>query len=444
VKRFDTTALVESDKRHSWHPFTQMRDWCAPEHEPLVLVSGHGALLRDSEGREYIDGNSSIWTNLHGHHHPVINAAIRDQLDRVAHTSFLGFTNPQAILLAEELVKIAPHPCLQRVFLSDDGSTAMEVALKMAAQFWQLTGQPQRTRFIAFSGAYHGDTMGASSLGGVKAFHERFAAWQFPVDHVATIEELEALCSGSDAQSAIRNPQSIAAVVIEPLIQGAAGMHLWPSGMLARLRAWCDAHDVLLIADEVMTGFGRTGTMFACEQENVAPDFLCVAKGISGGYLPLAATLTTERVFGAFLGGYEEMKTLFYGHSYTGNQLACAAGLASLRIFCEENVLAALRPKIARMRELAAELKSGSPFVKEVRQCGFIAGIEVAQPDGTPFDWRAQTGARICEAARKHGLLTRPIRDTIALMPPYCISEAQLQQAFEAVAMAVAEICGSR
>jgi adenosylmethionine-8-amino-7-oxononanoate aminotransferase len=210
--------------------------------------------------------------------------------------------------------------------------------------------------------------------------------------------------------------------------------------MLARLREWCDAHDVLLIADEVMTGFGRTGTMFACEQEGVVPDFLCVAKGISGGYLPLAATLTTQRVFEAFLGNYEEMKSLFYGHSYTGNQLACAAALANLRIFREEKVLAALQPKIALMRDLATELKLNR-FVADVRQCGFVMGIEVAQPGGEPFDWRAQTGARICDAARKHGLLTRPVRDTIVLMPPYCITDAQLAQAFTAIEAAINEVC---
>jgi adenosylmethionine-8-amino-7-oxononanoate aminotransferase len=317
----------------------------------------------------------------------------------------------------------------------------MEVALKMAAQFWQLTGQPQRTRFVAFTGAYHGDTMGASSLGGVKAFHERFAAWQFPVDHVSSIEELDALVAGNIPHSAFRTPHSIAAVVIEPLIQGAAGMRLWPVGMLARLHAWCDAHDVLLIADEVMTGFGRTGTMFACEQEGVVPDFLCVAKGITGGYLPLAATLTTQRVFESFLGSHEEMKTLFYGHSYTANQLACAAALASLRIFREEKTLAALQPKIALMHELLNELKNNR-FVAGVRQCGFIAGIEVAQPDGNPFDWRVQTGARICDAARKHGLLTRPIRDTVVLMPPFCITDAQLAQAAAAIRAAIEEVCG--
>jgi adenosylmethionine-8-amino-7-oxononanoate aminotransferase len=429
-----TAAIIAADKAHSWHPFTQMRDWCAPDHEPLVLTSGDGAILRDSEGREYLDGNSSIWTNLHGHNHPRLNAALRAQLDRVAHTSFLGFTNEPATQLATELAALIPGGQLPRVFLSDDGSTAIEVALKITAQYWQLVGQPQRTRFIAFDNAYHGDTMGASSLGGVSTFHRRFSAWQFPVEHLASIEELE-----SHSRFTIHDSPAPAAVIIEPLIQGAAGMRLWPKGMLAKLRAWCDDTGALLILDEVMTGFGRTGTMFACEQEGVVPDLLACAKGLTGGYLPLAATLVRERIYEAFLGSYEEMKTLFYGHSYTGNQLGCAVALANLALFREENTLASLQPKIARMTALLAELKA-HPNVREIRQCGFIAGIEIAQADGTPFDWRAQMGARICHAARAHGLLTRPIRDTIALMPPYCVSDAQLAHAIAALRSAIGEV----
>jgi len=432
MSAWSTERLVGVDKKHLWHPFTQMSEWCAPEHQPLVLVEGDGALLRDSEGREYIDGNSSIWTNLHGHNHPKINAAIRAQLDRVAHTSFLGFTNPPAIQLAEELVKLFSDGTLTRVFYSDDGSTAIEVALKMAAQYWQLKGSPERKRFLAFTNAYHGDTMGAASLGGVKIFHDRFAAWQFPVEHVSNIEELD----GSKI-----DPGSLAAVVIEPLIQGAAGMRLWPCGMLAALRQWCDTHGVLLIADEVMTGFGRTGTMFACEQESVIPDFIALAKGLTGGYMPLAATLTTEEIFSAFLGTYAEQKTLYYGHSYTANQLGCAAALANFEIFREGNIIAGLQPRIralSRLLEPIAAMRN----VGEVRQCGFIAGIELKRNGETPFDPLLQTGAQVCMAARRHGLLTRPIRDVIALIPPYCITEAQLGMAVTAIGKAMEEVCG--
>jgi len=416
------------DQTHCWHPFTQHAQWCAPEFEPLVLSEGDGAVLRDSEGREYIDGNSSIWTNLHGHRHPRLDAALSAQIERVAHTSFLGFTNPPAVCLAAELCGLWPKGTLTRCFFSDDGSTAIEVSLKMAAQFWQQTARPEKTRFVAFANAYHGDTMGASSLGGIPAFHGRFAAWQFPVTLVTTIEDLAAL-----------NPNEIAAIIIEPLIQGVAGMKLWPAGMLAQLREWCTAQDVFLIVDEVMTGFGRTGKMFACEHENVVPDFIALAKGLTGGYLPLAATLTTERVFEAFLGGAE--RTLYYGHSYTGNQLGCAVALASLEIFREERVLERLQQQIATLSGLLGDL-SQHQHVAEIRQCGFIAGIEVRRNKADVFPPDDLTGAKICLAARRHGLLTRPIRDTIVLMPPYCVTDAQLAQAVNGVRSAIDEVCG--
>ena len=422
----NTAALIAADKAHLWHPFTQMKAWTADGHDPLVLVHGEGAMLRDSEGREYLDGNSSIWTNIHGHNHPKINAAIKAQLDRVAHVSFLGSSNAPAIELAEKLVGAAGAP-LSRVFYSDDGSTAIEVALKMSLQYRQLTGQPGRTRFLAFDNAYHGDTAGASSLGGVGTFTSRFAAVHFPVQHV------------SDT-AALRNidASEVAAIIIEPLVQGAAGIRLWPPGMLKQLRTWCDANDVLLIFDEVLTGFGRTGTLFAFQHEGVAPDFLCLAKGLTGGYLPLAATLTTEQIYEAFLGEYHELKTFFYGHSYCGNPLGCAAALASLQIFEEERTLQMLQPKIALLGELLADLKE-DPHIADIRQCGFIAGIELQRTPGEPFLWQEQTGQRVCLAARKHGLLTRPILDTIVLMPPLCTTAEELRRAVGALRKALAE-----
>lgn len=414
-----TRAIQQLDQKYCWHPFTQHAQWT----DPLVLVSGEGAILRDSEGREYIDGNSSIWTNLHGHRHPKIDAAIRAQLDRVAHTSFLGFTNPPAVQLSTELCALWPANTLTRCFLSDDGSTAIEVALKMAAQFWQLQNKAEKRRFVAFGGAYHGDTMGASSLGGIGTFHSRFAGWQFPVTFVNSVAELAECTTGA-----------IAAVVIEPMIQGAAGMRLWPAGMLAELRAWCDANDVLLILDEVMTGFGRTGRMFACEHEDVIPDIIALAKGLTGGYLPLAATLTTERIFSAFLG--EVDRTLYYGHSYTGCQLACAAALANLAVFREERVLETLLSQIERLSDLLS-LLAKNKHVAEVRQCGFIAGIELRG-----FSPEARAGVQVCLAARKFGLLTRPILDTIVLMPPYCITDEELVRAVEAIERAIEVVAG--
>jgi adenosylmethionine-8-amino-7-oxononanoate aminotransferase len=425
--------LRQADKRHIWHPFTQMRDWCAPGHDPLVLLEGRGSILIDTEGREYLDGNSSIWTNIHGHSHPKIVAAIREQAAKLAHSSFLGLTNEPAIRLAEKLVGLFPPDTLTRVFYSDDGSTAIEVALKMAVQYHQLTGHPERSRFAAFEHAYHGDTAGAASLGGIAAFHDRFAPLSFPVVRVPDLAALRAL----DEQTI----STLAGVVIEPLIQGAAGMRTWPPGLLRDLRSWCDRHGVFLILDEVMTGFGRTGKMFACQHEHVVPDFIALAKGLTGGTMPLAATLTTEWVFEAFLGAYDEMKTLFYGHSYCGNPLGCAAALASLEVFQAEQTFFHLQPKIRRMGELLCGL-AAEPNVGDVRQCGFMAGIEVVRSDGSPHPWQDQTGAKVCLAARAHGLLTRPVRDTLVLMPPLCFTEDELDRAVAALRAGIREVCG--
>jgi len=420
---FSPSDLSTTDKKHLWHPFTPMEPWCAEDHEPLSLVSGKGCILRDQKGREYLDGNSSIWTNIHGHSHPTIHSAIAEQLGRVAHTSFLGFTHPPAIQLASELVALFPGEKLTRVFYSDDGSTAVEVAVRMTLQFWQQTGHPERNVIAAFDRAYHGDTLGAASLGGIPLFHH--AATQ--IGHtVIRVADIEALLKLSDSDIS-----RIAAVIIEPLIQGAAGMRLWPSGMLSALQDWCRQHDVFLILDEVMTAFGRTGKMFACEHESVTPDFIALAKGLTGGYLPLAATLTTERVFKAFLSA---ANTFYYGHSYCGNQLGCAAALASLRVFREEKVIEGLSAKIQRFSKLLSALRA-MPQVREVRQCGMIAGIEITNP-GTEL-----LGSKICLAARKQGLLTRPILDTLVLMPPLCVTDAELEQMTTAIRLAIEEVC---
>jgi len=312
MTEWNTEALIEADKRFVWHPFTNMREWCAPDNEPLILVEGRGALLRDSYGREYIDGNSSIWTNIHGHNHPHINAAIRRQLGRVAHTSFLGFTNPPAIELARAIVDLFPENSLSRVFYSDDGSTGIEVALRIADQYWRLQ-RSRKQQFVAFRSGYHGDTAGAASLGALAMFQIGPSHWNFPAIQVPDLKALEALSPAEVAK--------IAAVVIEPLVQGAAGMRLWPPGTLRALREWCDRSETLLIVDEVMTGFGRTGRMFAIEHERIFPDIMVLAKGLTGGYLPLAITLVTEKLFSAFDGSIAEGRALAYGHSYTGNAL---------------------------------------------------------------------------------------------------------------------------
>jgi adenosylmethionine-8-amino-7-oxononanoate aminotransferase len=422
--------LRHTDKRHLWHPFTQMRDWCAPGHDPLVITEGRGSWLIDSEGRRYLDGNSSIWTNIHGHSHPKIVAAVREQAGKLAHSSFLGLTNEPAIRLAEQLVGLFPADTLARVFYSDDGSTAVECALKLALQYRQQCGEPERKNFIAFADGYHGDTLGAASLGGVNRFFERFKGNGYAVRHVDSLEALRGLPNSE--------LHEVAAVVIEPLIQGVNEMRPWPIGMLAQLRAWCDVHGIQLILDEVMTGFGRTGTMFACQQEGAIPDFLCLAKGLTGGYLPLAATLTTGKVYEAFLGSAD--RAFYYGHSFSANPLGCAAALASLGLFETEKPLEKLPAKIDHLRAGLADLKARHPLVHEVRQCGFVAGIELRQADATKFPVESRIGERVCRDARNHGLLTRPILDTIVLMPPLCTSVDELDHALAALDKAISRI----
>jgi adenosylmethionine-8-amino-7-oxononanoate aminotransferase len=420
----------EWEKRHVWHPFTQMREWTIPDHHPLFIVSGEGPWLRDAAGKRYLDGNSSIWTNIHGHNHPRINRAITEQLSQVAHSSFLGLTHFPAARLAKELVDLLPDSGLTRAFYSDDGSTGIEVAIKMAIQYFKQTGHPKKTGFAAFNNAYHGDTLGASSLGGIANFHDRFAELQFPVIRVSDWEELDRVDAGA-----------LAAIVIEPLIQGAAGMLTWPAGMLRQLRQWCDQYHVLLIFDEVMTAFGRTGRMFACQHEEVVPDFLVLAKGLTGGYLPLAATLTTETIYDGFLGDFSELRAFFYGHSYTANPLGCAAALASLQVFREERVLEHVASVIPVLEEGLKQLKL-LPCVRDVRQVGLIAGIEVGAADGTSFDWRERVGAKVCLAARELGLLTRPIQDVVVFMPPLCVSADEIRLGIDAIGKGIERVCG--
>ena len=430
-----TAELQLLDQTHLWHPFTPMAEWCAPGYQPLVLERGQGVWLYDTERRRYFDGNSSIWTNLHGHGHPVLTAAIREQLDRVAHVSFLGATHEPAVRLAAELVRLFPSGTLTRVFFSDDGSTAVECALRQAWQYWEWMGQPHRRTVAAFAQAYHGDTLGAASLGGIPAFSGTAARLGLPVLRLHDIDELEALPAA--------DTEALSAIIIEPLIQGAAGLRLWPAGMLRTLRDWCDRHEVLLIFDEVMTGFGRTGKMFAGEHEAVTPDFLCLAKGLTGGYSPLAATLTTARIFEAFLGAPEERRTFFYGHSYSGHPLGCAAALASLSIFRDEDVLGRLGPKMAALSQGLEHLRQKhSRHVRAVRQCGFVAGLEVGaevRASEVPPRW----GNAVCTAARSFGLLTRPIGNTVVLMPPLCTTDVELESALSALDQALEKVFSS-
>lgn len=427
--------LEALDKKYIWHPFTQMRDW---QKNPIVVVEkGRGSFLIDTRGKRYIDGVSSLWCNVHGHRVPRIDAAVKRQLSKIAHTTFLGLSNEPAALLSEKLVKLSPKG-LTRVFYSDSGSAAVEVALKMAYQYWRLKGQPRRALFVKLKNAYHGDTLGAVSVGGIDLFHEIFHPLLFKTLKTEAPYAYRDPFRGSEAAYAAhclakmekvlkKNKGRVAAVIVEPLMQGAAGMLKQPAGYLAGVRRLTKKYGTLLIADEVATGFGRTGKMFACEHEKVTPDLLCVAKGLTGGYLPLSATLATEEVYRAFLGEYREFKTFFHGHTYSANPLACAAALANLEIFEKERTLFKLQPK---MRFLEAELCKihALGHVGDVRQAGFMAGIELVKDKKTkkPYDWAEKRGMRVALEARKRGVLIRPLGNVIVLMPPLSIALSEL------------------
>ncbi len=411
---------------HIWHPFTQMKDWStdasAATDARLGIERGQGVHLIDTKGRRYIDGVSSLWVNVHGHRHPVIDAGITKQLKKIGHSTLLGLSHQPAEELARRLVAIAPKG-LGKVFYSDNGSTAVEIAIKMAYQYWQNTGRPSKRLLVHLNNSYHGDTLGSVSIGGIELFHKVYRGLIFKTHGLKrtgwdVVEEFEQLLK--------KRHREVAALIVEPLVQGAAGMLVWPAGVLKALRRLCTRYKVFLIADEVATGFGRTGTMFACQQEQVSPDFLCVAKSLTGGYLPLAATLTTKKVYNGFLFDYKDQKTFFHGHTYTGNPLACAAALANLTIFKKERTLARLAPKIKFLAKQLEKFRQ-LPRVLEVRQCGFMVGIEL---NGK---WEDRVGAKVCQALRGRGVILRPLGNTIVILPPLVISRSELDQLLAAV-----------
>jgi adenosylmethionine-8-amino-7-oxononanoate aminotransferase len=414
------TYPAQLDHNHLWHPFTQQQAWS--EEEPLVIERAEGSHLIDCDGRRYIDGVSSLWCNVHGHRHAGIDAAVREQLERVAHSTMLGLSHPGGAELAARLVELSP-PGISRVFYSESGSTATEIALKMAFQYQQQRGgqHVRRTSFVHLREAYHGDTIGSVSVGGIDLFHSTYRPLLFQT-HAAEPGD------AADLERVLAtHEEEIAAVIVEPLVQGAAGMIVHPPGYLRAVRELCDRFGVLLICDEVATGFGRTGTMFACEQEGVAPELLCLAKGLTGGYLPLAATLATERIYEGFLGAPEEGRTFFHGHTYTGNPLACAAALANLEAFEQERTLLQLQPKIHLLDRLLEEIAAMAE-VKEVRQRGFMVGIDLGEHDPALC-----LGHRVTLEARKRGAIIRPLGDVVVLMPPLSISKADLRRLVEIV-----------
>ena len=420
------SELTDLDQRVTWHPFTQMAEW-----SPLVIASGEGSFLLDEHGNRYLDGVSSLWCNVHGHRHPALDRALAEQAAKLAHSTFLGLTHEPGIRLAAALVDVAPKG-LTRVFYSDSGSTAVEIALKQSFQYWQLVGRPAKQRFLRLGEAYHGDTLGAVGVGGIDLFHRVFGPLlvnsiaipsPFGTDATESIEKLE--------YELTTRAYEIAALVVEPLVQGAAGMLVHPRGFLKHAALLCRRHGVHLIVDEVATGFGRTGRMFACEHEEVSPDFLCLAKGIAAGYVPLAATLATEEIYSAFLGRRADLKHFFHGHTFTANPLACAVGLASLRLLQSETLPNAK----ARIPELTAALGriNAIPGVLQVRQVGMMAGIELA-----PIEGRA-LGVEVCDRIRAHGVILRNLGDVVVWMPPLSLHAADLALLERATTAAIRE-----
>ena len=436
----DKETLVDWDKRYLWHPFTQMQDWLV--EDPIIIERGEGCYLIDISGNRYIDGIASMWTNVHGHNHPELNTALKAQVDKIAHTTLLGYSNIPAIQLAQKLVELTPAG-LNKVFYSDNGSTAVEVALKIAYQYWQHKKEPHRKLFIHFDNAYHGDTIGAMSVGGIDSFHTTFDSLLFKGIRVSAPETY---CPSQD-RSAVKthwlnavervlseHDGQIAGIILEPLIQGAGGMLIAPRGFLKELAGLAKRWKTLLIVDEVMTGFGRTGKMWACEHEAVTPDLLCTAKGLAGGYLPLAATLSTDEIYNTFLGEYRDLKTFFHGHTFTGNPLACAVALENIAIFERENLLSRLQPTIEHFKKRLQEFYT-LPHVGDVRVCGLAAGIELMKdPDShTPYPFEEKIGIRVCKEALTRGAILRPLVNTIVLMPPLQISISELDALLDIV-----------
>jgi len=434
---FDYESLKRFDHAYLWHPFTQMKEWMS--EDPCIIERGDGNYLVDVEGKKYLDGVSSLWCNVHGHRKQELNDALKAQLERLDHSTFLGLSHVPGIELAERLVAIAPAG-LGRVFYSDNGATAVEIALKMAVQYWQLKGAVERTQIASLAESYHGDTVGSMSMGYSETFHRFHKCLLFPVlrltpPHIfryyrgmADAEALSAAVQEAEDKLA-EHKNALAALVMEPLMQGAAGMWAQPLGYVKALHQICRRHEILFILDEVATGFGRTGKMFACAHDNVSPDILCLAKGITGGYLPLAATLVTEEIFAAFLGDYDEFKSFFHGHTYTGNPLGCAVALASLDLFRKEDVLARMQPRVAYLKQRLRDEFLPLAHVSDVRQWGFMAGIELVQDKESKKNyapgWRV--GHKVIREARARGVIIRPLGDIIILMPPLSFGDEELK-----------------
>lgn len=444
--------LIELDKRYIWHPFTQMKDYM--DTEPLVIERGEGCYLVDVAGNRYIDGVSSLWVLVHGHGKKELIDAIERQSKILCHSTLLGLANVPSIILAKKLVEIVPKG-LSRIFYSDNGSTSVEIALKMAYQYWQQKGEKKRKRFISFTNAYHGDTIGSVSVGGIDLFHQVYGPLLFktykapsPYCYRCPLKRDRETCNLACVEAFEKvvktHKDEVCAVIIEPLVQGAAGMIVQPPGWLKAVWRIAKDNNLLFITDEVATGFGRTGNMFACEEEKISPDFLCVAKGITGGYLPLAATLSTEEVFNGFIGKFDEFKTFFHGHTYTGNPLACAVAAENIDLFKKEKLIQKLQGKISVLHKGLERFK-GLSHVGEVRQKGFMVGIELVKSRKTkkPYPPGEKIGQKVIWEARKRGIIIRPLGDVIVLMPPLAIDTLTLEKLVDVTYESIKAVTGA-
>ena len=443
-----TKRLGDIDKEFVWHPFTQMKEY--EEKDPIIIEGGEGAYLYDTEGRKYIDGVSSLWVNIHGHRVPEIDNAIKDQIDRLSHSTLLGVANPPAAELAKELIDICP-PGLKKVFYSGDGASAVEVALKMSFQYWRHKNKPEKTKFVYLDNGYHGDTLGAVSVGGIDLFHSTFKPLLFETYKAPsyycyrcplgkTYPTCEIACAMEIENILREHHKEVCAVILEPYVQAAGGMIVAPEGYLKMVRDYCDKYEVLMILDEVATGFGRTGKMFACEHENVAPDIMVLGKGMTGGYLPLSATITNQKVYDAFLGDYGEFKTFFHGHSYAGNPISCAASLGNLDVFKKHKTLEHLKEKIEYFEQELREFE-GLKHVGNVRSKGLIAGIELVEDRETkePYELSKKMGWKVADIASQNEVLIRPLGNVIVLMPPLGIAMEDLEKLMKVTFRAIQE-----
>jgi adenosylmethionine-8-amino-7-oxononanoate aminotransferase len=460
-----TSAISDLQKRdlnHVWHPCSQMKDY--EDFPPIVVKKAKGLYLYDENGKSYMDAVSSWWVNLFGHANERISSALGEQAFQLEHVIFANFTHEPAVFLAEKLVKLSPEG-LQKVFFADNGSSAVEVALKMSFQYHQQKGKPKKTRFLALTDAYHGETLGALSVGGVGLYNSVFQPLllntlraQGPDCFRCHFNEKPESCTTpciSAVEAELKSHhEELTAVIVEPLIQAAAGMKMYPPGYLKRLKELCSQYDVHLIADEIAVGFGRTGTMFACEQAGIAPDFMCLSKGLTGGYLPLSVVLTTDEVYEAFYDDYASMKAFLHSHSYTGNPLACRAALEVLQIFEDDQVMEEIQEKGAYMKKLASEVFGKHPFVGEYRQTGMVGAVELVKDKRTkePFPSGERTGYQIYRIALEKGLLLRPLGNVLYFMPPYIITKEEIntmisitkeamEEYFERMAVKEGELC---